>query len=55
MSEKLVSVIIPVHNQEKYIGRCLRSLISQSLMREKYDIHVVDDFSNDKTAYPVQQ
>ena len=25
-----ISVIIPVHNQEKYLGRCLRSLIEQS-------------------------
>lgn len=51
MSEKLVTVIVPIHNQEKYIGRCLRSLISQSLEREKYEIIVVNDCSTDKTSY----
>lgn len=51
MFDKLVSVIVPVHNQEKYIGRCLRSLISQSLERKKYEIIVVNDCSTDKTSY----
>lgn len=44
-----VSVIIPVYNQELYIGRCLRSLLDQTLDREKYEIIVIDDGSKDKT------
>jgi len=47
----LVSVIIPVYNQEKWIGRCLRSLMNQSMVRERYELIVVDDGSNDKSGY----
>jgi len=45
-----VSVIVPVHNQEKYIGRCLRSLLSQDMPREAFEIIVIDDGSRDRTA-----
>ena len=38
---KLVTVIVPVYNQEKFIGRCIRSLLSQSLSRENFDIIVI--------------
>ena len=44
-----VSVIIPVYNQELYIGRCLRSLIDQSIDRKTYEIIVVNDGCKDKT------
>jgi len=44
-----VSVIIPVHNQERYIGRCLRSILNQSLDRESYEVVVVNDGSTDRT------
>jgi len=42
-----ISVIIPVFNQEKYIGRCLRSILSQSFDESFYEVIVVDDCSND--------
>lgn len=48
-SKVSVSVIIPVYNQELYIGRCLRSLIDQSLSKDNYEIIVIDDGSTDKT------
>ena len=48
-SKSTVSVIIPVFNQELYIGRCLRSLFDQSLEKDKYEIIVIDDGSKDKT------
>lgn len=47
----LVSVIVCVHNQQKFIGRCLRSLIAQSLDQASYEIIVVDDGSTDLTPY----
>ena len=31
----VISVIVPAYNQEKYIGRCLRSLMNQNI-KEKY-------------------
>lgn len=51
MKEKLVTVLVPVHNQEKYIGRCLRSLLHQSLQHEQYEIIIINDGSTDKTEY----
>ena len=46
----VISVIVPVYNQEKYIGRCLRSLMNQNT-KEKYEIIVINDGSTDKTKY----
>lgn len=46
-----VSVIVAVFNQDKYIGRCLRSLINQSLPCDSFEIIIIDDGSNDKTPY----
>lgn len=47
----LISVIVPAYNQERYIGRCLRSLIGQTMAREDFEIIVVDDGSTDRTNY----
>ncbi|MBL7005530.1 MAG: glycosyltransferase [Spirochaetia bacterium] len=43
----MVSVLIPVRNEEKTIGRCLDSLLHQSYMN--YEIIVLDDLSSDNT------
>lgn len=44
-----ISVIIPVHNCEKYIERALRSALTQSFPKKEYEIIVVDDGSTDST------
>ena len=50
MSDKItVSVVVPVYNQELFIGRCIRSLIDQTLDKDSYEIIVVNDFSKDNT------
>ncbi len=51
MNVPLISVIIPVYNQEKWIGRCLRSLINQSMIRDNYELIVINDGSSDRTNY----
>lgn len=51
---KKISVIIAAYNQEKYIGRCLRSLLRQNIRKENIEIIVVNDGSNDKTAYALE-
>ena len=45
MKEKCISVIIPVYNCEKYISRCLKSIINQTY--KNLQIIVVDDGSFD--------
>ena len=49
-----VSVIVAVYNQEKFIGRCLRSLLHQTISHNDYEIIVIDDGSTDRTAYALE-
>jgi glycosyltransferase involved in cell wall biosynthesis len=44
-----VSIIITNYNYEKYLGRCIRSCISQSLSKKDFEIIVVDDNSTDSS------
>ncbi|GET47132.1 glycosyltransferase [Capnocytophaga felis] len=44
---ELVSVVIPCYNAEKYIERCLLSVLNQSY--QNFDILLIDDASEDKT------
>lgn len=50
-----VSVIVPLYNHEVYIGRCLRSLIDQICLDFTYEIIVIDDNSQDKSVFIVEQ
>jgi glycosyltransferase involved in cell wall biosynthesis len=50
-----VSVVVTAYNEEKYIGRCLRSLLSQTFPSDAYEIIVVDDCSDDRTAHALSQ
>ncbi|MBL8349000.1 MAG: glycosyltransferase family 2 protein [Burkholderiaceae bacterium] len=53
-AQPLVSVIVPAYNQERYIGRCLRSLLQQTMPQDRYEIIVIDDASTDRTAYALE-
>lgn len=44
-----ISVIIPVHNGERTIEACIKSVKNQSL--RPFEIIVVDDYSTDKTSF----
>lgn len=44
----IISVIVPVYNVEKYLTRCIESLINQTL--NFIEIILVDDGSSDKSA-----
>ncbi len=46
-NEKLVSVVIPAYNAEKYIVECIESVINQKY--RPLEIVVVDDCSTDRT------
>lgn len=47
---KLLSIIIPIYNVEKYIEKCLRSLEYQDIPKEKYEILCINDGSVDKSC-----
>src|SRR4051812_35118916 len=44
-----VSVIIPCRNEEKYIGRCLDSILEQDFPQNQMEILIADGISTDKT------
>jgi glycosyltransferase involved in cell wall biosynthesis len=47
MKNDLVSVIVPTHNVEKYIGKCVESILGSTY--ESIELIVVDDKSDDCT------
>nr|MBP7931098.1 glycosyltransferase [Chitinophagaceae bacterium] len=50
LSSDKVSIIIPARNEEQNIGRCLDSILEQTLPNSQVEIIVVDDGSSDNTA-----
>jgi len=47
---KIVSIILPCRNEEKYIESCIKSLINNQSDNFQLEIIVVDGMSNDKTV-----
>lgn len=45
--EPRISIIVPIYNVERYIRKCLDSLLSQDLTFEEYEVILVDDGSPD--------
>lgn len=45
-----VSVIIPVYNRDKLIGKCIESLNNQTLDKSRYQVIFIDDCSTDKSV-----
>jgi glycosyltransferase involved in cell wall biosynthesis len=54
MSLPIVSIVIPALNQEKFIGRSIRSALNQNFRKEDFEVIVVDDGSTDRTTYALQ-
>ncbi|MBQ4518416.1 MAG: glycosyltransferase family 2 protein [Clostridia bacterium] len=55
MAEKIVSVVMPVYNEEKYIEKCIDSLLLQDYPIEKMEWIFVDGCSEDRTVELLQQ
>lgn len=54
VNSPLISVIIPCRNEEKYIGNCISSLLSQEVVGDKIEILVVDGMSTDNSRQIVE-
>lgn len=48
MPNPTLSIIVPVYNMEKYVERCIRSILSQSF--SDYELLIIDDGSEDKSC-----
>ncbi|HXS56470.1 MAG TPA: glycosyltransferase [Hanamia sp.] len=45
-----VSIIIAARNEEKNIGKCIKSLVSQTYPQNKFEVIITDDHSTDQTV-----
>lgn len=52
---KKLSFIVPVYNVEKYISRCLDSLLNQNIPLEEYEIIVINDGSPDDSEKIIKE
>lgn len=52
---QFVSIIIPCHNEEKFIGKCLESIIQQDFPKENLEVLVIDGDSTDGTREIVKE
>ncbi|HTX60798.1 MAG TPA: glycosyltransferase family 2 protein, partial [Methanobacterium sp.] len=48
-----ISVIIPVYNSERYLGKCLDSIVNQTL--KDIEILCIDDCSTDSTPQIIKE
>lgn len=53
MSQKKVSVIVPVYNVEKYIKKCVESLINQEY--RNFEIILINDGSVDNSGMIIDE
>jgi glycosyltransferase involved in cell wall biosynthesis len=51
----LVSIVIPMRNEERYIRSCLQSILANDVPRDSYEIIVVDGDSTDRSRELVEQ
>lgn len=47
MKQPIISVIVPVYNVEKYIEKCIQSILNQTF--RDFELIVVDDGSTDSS------
>lgn len=50
-----ISIIIPCRNEEKFIGKCLDSVINNDYPKDKMEVLIMDGMSQDKTREIVQR
>ena len=45
----MISVICPIYNEERYIGKCIDSVLEQDYSKEDMEVLFVDGMSTDRT------
>lgn len=50
----LLSIIVPIYNQEKYLSRCLDSIYNQGLREENFELLLINDGSTDNSLAIMQ-
>jgi glycosyltransferase involved in cell wall biosynthesis len=50
-----ISIIIPIYNEEKYIVKCLDSIIENNFDKDKMEVLLVDGGSTDKTIEIIKE
>lgn len=50
-----VTVVVPVLNEVKYIGRCVESILNQDYPQDRLDVVIVDGMSTDGTRELIQE
>lgn len=50
-----LSIVVPVYNVEKYLNRCVDSLLKQNLQESEYEIILIDDESEDTSGQIAEQ
>ena len=50
-----LSVIIPLYNSEKYVSKCLDSLVNQNISEDIYEIVIVNDGSKDNSLLVAEE
>lgn len=48
-SNCMLSVVVPIYNEEKYISKCINSILEQDYPKDNLEIIFVDGMSTDKT------
>ena len=55
MFNESVSVIIPILNEEKYIEKCIMSVLNQDFPIENLELILIDGMSDDKTVQIIKE
>ena len=54
-STPIVSVVVPMRNEEAYIAECLRSIVEQDYPKDNLEVLVVDGLSDDRSREIVEE
>lgn len=55
MNTEIVSVICPIYNEEKYIEKCIESVLGQDYPQDRIEVLFVDGMSTDRTREIVSE